>query len=230
MTIGFSPISRGMLLLLLVLLPNGLPAEELYSARLAGRLYPTEPDALRTQVEGFLEKVPSGPLAGEPVAFVAPHAGYVYSGETAAYVYARLRDLHPRKLILLGPSHHSLWENAVLTSSGAFSTSLGKVSVEKDLATRLLELAGEVLRPNPRPFALEHSLEIHLPFLQGALKDGFQVVPILLPNDRFKVYYALAEALHKLRAEAEFVVVASTDLSHFHPRSRAWRLDETGDR
>ncbi len=189
----------------------------------AGRFYPREPEILRDMLEDLFSTIPPEPDSGSrPKAIIAPHAGYVYSGPVAASLYARLvpfKNLF-RKVVLLGPAHRYPFRGLAAHSGTAFRTPLGDVSLDRGLLARVLDL------PQVRILDVahegEHSLEVHLPFLQWAL-DTFTLVPLVVGESTGE---DVAEVLKAVWGGDETLVVISSDLSHFLSYEEAMRLDE----
>lgn len=179
----------------------------------AGTFYPADPRELAAAVDGMLStaEAHAGP---PPVALVAPHAGYVYSGPIAASAYALLRGSELRRVAILGPAHYVPLRGCAVPAADAWASPLGQVPV--DAAAR--EAVG--VPADDGPFEPEHSLEVQLPFLQRVLVGGFSVLPIAVgacpPSD-------VADVIGLLPPDV-FVVV-STDLSHYHDDANAKRLD-----
>jgi len=174
-------------------------------------------------VEGLLQEVPeAAPEATAPKALIAPHAGYVYSGPVAASIYARLlpfRDRY-RRVVLLGPAHRYPFRGLAASSAVAFKTPMGQILLDAAAMAHALELP--LVRLLDQAHEGEHSLEVHLPFLQAVLGE-FQLVPLLvgdaLPEE-------VAAVLEELWGGEETLVVVSSDLSHFLPHGQAVALDE----
>lgn len=180
-------------------------------AAVAGMFYPADPAELRGLVEGFLAEA-GNPEAPAPKAIIAPHAGYVYSGPVAARAYARLKPKGITRVVLVGPSHRVPFLGLAATAAEAYETPLGRIP---------LESAPPDIPLNETAHALEHSLEVHLPFLQVGLNE-FTLVP-LVAGDASKE--EVAETLATLWGGPETLVVISTDLSHYHDYRTAQRLD-----
>jgi hypothetical protein len=164
--------------------------------------------------------VPTG--ATQPKALIVPHAGYRYSGPVAATAYARLAPFRDRinRVVLLGPAHRVHVRSMALSSADAFLTPLGAVRLDDELRARVRELPGVVV--DDRAHAPEHSLEVHLPFLQRVLGDGFALLPIVVGGARTE---RVADVLDAVWGGDETLFVISTDLSHYHPYATARRLD-----
>lgn len=191
----------------------------------AGSFYPAEPKALQTLIDGFLSKAATPSVEGELIALIVPHAGYVYSGATAAHSYQRLRGSKVRRVILIGPAHRVPVSGAAIYSRGSWRTPLGDVPIDEQLARQLFDGAAGV-NDNPGPFAGEHSLEVQLPFLQRVLGD-FAIVPILIGSPTAATIGSLsAKIAGLLRKEPGTALVCSTDLSHYHSAATAHGKDD----
>src|SRR5262245_37712676 len=198
--------------------PHG--AAKVRPAAVAGRFYPGDERTLRTTVDEELERARpwSGPV---PEALVVPHAGYVYSGPIAASGYATLaaaRDTIHR-VVLLGPAHYVGFEGIGVSSADAFATPLGDVRVDVELRERVLTLPG--VRVHDAAHGPEHSLEVHLPFLQRTLAD-FALLPLVVGRAPAGTVAAVIDAVWT--APDTFVIV-STDLSHYLDYDAAGRRD-----
>ena len=159
------------------------------------------------------------------IALIAPHAGYPYSGSIAAHAFAHLKGSAIDTVILIGPSHYASFNGASVYARGGMRTPLGVVPINEKIARSLIdEKAGITL--NAAAFDREHSLEVQLPFLQRTLKD-FTIVPILIGTPTQESFAALSEKLAAvLRKNERAIVVASTDLSHYHNRATASAMDK----
>jgi AmmeMemoRadiSam system protein B len=158
------------------------------------------------------------------VGLISPHAGLRYSGPVAAYGYSLLRGRSDLSVVLVGPSHRVAFEGLALWTRGAFETPLGRTPIDEDLAAALLQ-ADARLQHTPRPHRDEHSLEMQLPFLQHVV-PGLRIVPVLMGSQGREEVGILAAALARaLAGRREALLVASSDLSHYHPAAVANRLD-----
>ena len=188
-------------------------------AAVAGMFYPAEPAALERTVAELL----AGATAGndDAKAIVVPHAGYTYSGPTAAFAYRLLESRRDRirRVVLLGPAHSVFLQGMALPSVDVFATPLGDVPVDADGVKQALGLPGTQV--SDEAHAEEHSLEVHLPFLQTVL-DDFQLIPIVVGVCPARQVEALIEALW---GGDETLIVASSDLSHYHSYSDARAID-----
>lgn len=189
-------------------------------ACVAGLFYPADPLELRVAVRGYLGNGRSTP----PKALIVPHAGYVYSGPVAGTGYRRWEGARGNRVVLLGPAHR--YPLAGLAAHGAewFATPLGRVPVDTEAIARLLELP-QVQRLDAAHRG-EHSLEVHIPFLQMVFAD-FRLVPLVVGD---AAPAEVAEVLELVWNGPETFVVVSSDLSHYHDYDTARRLDrETAD-
>jgi len=196
----------------------------LRKAAVAGSWYPGDPARLRAEVEGHLQAADVAPPEGRLVALISPHAGLRYSGPVAAYGYGLLRGRRGLTAVLVGPSHHVRFEGISLWARGGFETPLGVAPVDEGLASRLLE-TDLWIRDDPSVHRSEHSLEMQLPFLQH-LVEGLHIVPALMGSQSREEVMRLGRALVVAAAgRPEVLLVASSDLSHYHPAARAHALD-----
>ncbi len=189
-------------------------------AAVAGMFYPGQPATLAEDVAALLAQAEPWPGLA-PKALIVPHAGYVYSGPIAASAYASLAPLRAtiRKVVLLGPTHRVAVRGLAAPESTAFDTPLGSIPIDATLERQVLELP-QVQR-SEAAHALEHSLEVQLPFLQSML-DEFSLLPLAvgMASD-----VEVAEVLDLVWGGAETLIVISSDLSHYHPYAEAQRLD-----
>jgi MEMO1 family protein len=186
----------------------------------AGMFYPGAAATLRATVDELLATAPAVAMA-QPKAIIAPHAGYIYSGPTAARIYATLAPCRQsiRRVILLGPTHRVAVHGLALPTVSAFATPLGNVPLDTAAMAQLDALPQ--VRRNDAAHALEHSLEVHLPFLQRAL-DDFTLLPLAVGHAEPE---AVAEVLDQLWGGDETLIVISSDLSHFLPYATAQQVD-----
>jgi len=191
----------------------------------AGSFYPADAGELRRMVQGFLAAARTQPAQGRLIALVSPHAGYVYSGQVAAHSYRHVTDRPVDTVILIGPSHYAAFRGASVYAEGAWRTPLGDVKINERLARSLLDERSEVTF-NREAYAQEHSLEVQLPFLQQTLKE-FTIVPILIGNPTQASFRRLVDRLTEtLRKNDRTIMIASTDLSHYHDYGTAKTKDQ----
>jgi len=192
-------------------------------AAVAGSWYPGDAPSLAAEVEGYLDAVPPVDLPGPLLALISPHAGLRYSGPVAAHAYALLRGMSGLTAVLVGPSHRAAFDGVSVFAHGAFETPLGTLPVD-EVAARALVDAGRGIRDFASPHRDEHSLEMQLPFLQHLI-PGLRVVPVLMGSQSRNEVDALARALANVLPGRDAVMVASSDLSHYHPAPVAQEMD-----
>jgi len=200
---------------------NPVDRSQVRPSLIAGSWYPGHPAELRATIKRHLANVEPMELGGELVGLIAPHAGYVYSGQVAAHAYKLLEGRDFDLVALVSPVHRLYLGPYMVTSYAYYETPLGLVPVATDLVERL----GKTLRLTRVRRDDEHSLEIQLPFLQHLLGD-FRLLPIMLGDQGWAACHQLASALVPLLVGEKALLVASTDLSHFHPYDRAVQLDQ----
>jgi len=193
----------------------------------AGSFYPAQKKELAATVDGCLKKAATGlqdfkyPIFG----LISPHAGYQYSARVAAYGYSLLKGRSYHTVILMGPSHRVYFYGVAIYPSGLWQTPLNLVPVDEE-AGRTITRACPFVRVYESAFEEEHSLEVQLPFLQETLKE-FKIVPLVfgqLDDDDFEF---LAETLLRMirNDPTGVLVVASSDMSHYHPDATARLMD-----
>ncbi len=192
------------------------------SPAVAGLFYPGEHGALTRTLAKLLDSAqPNEP--GTPKALIAPHAGYVYSGPIAASAYAQLtaaRDTIHR-VVLLGPAHRVAVRGIALPAAEQFVTPLGTLQIDADAVKRLRILPQVCV--SDAAHALEHSLEVHLPFLQTVLAD-FTLIPLAVGDARPD---EVAEVIEAVYGGPETLIVVSSDLSHYLPYAQAQSVDRS---
>lgn len=197
--------------------------ESVRRAAVAGMFYPDSPAGLAGEVEMLLGQADVPAVTGTPVALVVPHAGYVYSGPTAAVAYALLKGAQVSTVAVVSPSHREYFAGVSVYPGTAYETPLGRVPVAADLRDRLLA-ASRVVRSTHSGHGTEHALEVHLPFLQETLGE-FRLLPLVMGDQSRDTCFALGNALGTLLRGESSLLVASTDLSHFHTAAEAERRD-----
>lgn len=188
-------------------------------AAVAGTFYPGSAETLRHDIKAYLDAAKALPL--RPKALIAPHAGYIYSGATAATAYALLRPLKGAitRVVLLGPTHRVWVPGLALPGVDSFRTPLGDVPLDAKAIAGIADLPQ--IEVNPAAHAQEHSLEVHLPFLQSVLGD-FTLVPLAVGG---ATPDQVAEVLERLWGGPETLIVVSSDLSHFLAYAQAREKD-----
>ena len=199
---------------------------------IAGTWYEGDAKVLARMVDQYLDDAQLPELDGEVIAVIAPHAGHRYSGAVAGYAFSALRALRhaqdgPDLVAVIGPMHHPYTQPLITTAHDAYSTPLGNVPIDKDTVQELDEALKSELDVGLSPVSNdpEHSLEIELPFLQRALKSKWKLLPIMVRAQEPRVSEGLGKALAKVLANKKFVLVGSTDLSHFYNQKTALTYD-----
>lgn len=190
----------------------------------AGSWYAGSADRLRAEVEGFLADVPEQKVDGELVGLISPHAGLVYSGPVAAYAYSLLRGAKDLTVLMVGPSHRVGFEGCAVWATGAWRTPLGTIPIDEELCSRLVDSG--FARADEDPHLREHSLEMQLPFLQHVV-DDLRIVPVLMGWQTRATAFGLAEELARAvdSDPGSVLLLASSDLSHYHPAPVANEMD-----
>lgn len=189
----------------------------------AGSWYPGEAAALARDVETYLDAAGDVQIPGRLVALVSPHAGLMFSGPVAAYGYALLRGRNRLRAVLVGPSHRAAFDGIAVHGHGAWDTPFGEVPIDERTAAAILN-ADPALIDAPELHRDEHSLEIQLPFLRHLVAD-LEIVPIMMGSQTPDAVDRLSAALARALSGSDVLLVASSDLSHFHPAAAANRLD-----
>jgi AmmeMemoRadiSam system protein B/AmmeMemoRadiSam system protein A len=190
-------------------------------AAVAGSFYPGDAAILTRDLNTYFDAVPPAPTFAAPKALIVPHAGYIYSGATAAAAYARLKPLagHIRRVVLLGPCHRVAVRGMAVPSVDRFATPLGEIPLDRAAIDSLADLPQVVV--NDAAHAQEHSLEVQLPFLQSVL-GSFSLIPLAVGQSNAG---EVAQVLDRLWDGDDTLILISSDLSHFHPYAEAKQID-----
>jgi AmmeMemoRadiSam system protein B/AmmeMemoRadiSam system protein A len=196
------------------MIPAGFEDQEIKvrPAAKAGSWYDGNPSVLKQQIERFFLAAEAR-KPEEPVrALISPHAGYVYSGQTAAFGFKNVEPDRYKRVIVLAPSHYARFDGGSILDVTHYETPMGRMPLDRERCDELLKY--EYFTSVPAAHAQEHSLELQLPFLQYALKSDFKLVPIVIGNVRPSWYEPMADLLLPLWDE-ETLVVASSDFTHY---------------
>ena len=191
-------------------------------AAVAGSWYPGSRLVLATAVDRHIAHT-SRDVDGELVALIAPHAGLMYSGPVAAHAYRLLRNRRFDVAVLVGPSHFVAFDGVSIYPRGGFETPFGIASVDTACAQALMD-ATAIVREHRPAHVREHSLEMQLPFVQH-LAPGVPIVPLVMGHQTAETAASLGEALRRVLCGRRALLVASTDLSHYHDARTAEALD-----
>jgi len=204
---------------------EGLMSEEtIKESVIAGSWYSDQPDVLKDDVEGYLVRAKTADLGGELIGLIVPHAGYAYSGGVAAYAYRMLQDRPFARVLILAPSHRAHFRGSSMYPLGGYRTPLGVVSLDREIV-EAFRGRPSLIGYHPEAESGEHSLEIQLPFLQVLSRD-FLLTPIVMGDQSLDYCRRLAEAIAEICTDKGVLLIASSDLSHFHPYGEARRMDE----
>jgi len=203
-------------------------------AAVAGGFYPADPKTLSAMIDDMLAHAASSqPPINDPIlAVVAPHAGYQFSGPVAAYTYAALKGRKFSRVVVIAPSHFEAFDFTSVYDGDGYATPLGVVPVDKAFAKQLVQMNPTIKFSSqghtPTKEGAEHALEVELPWLQRVLGD-FELVPIVMGDRSYESSRALGVALANLiqgkDKDKDTLIVASSDLSHYHPYDEAVKID-----
>ncbi len=199
-------------------------ADDIKDADLAGSWYPSSKAELENLLGVYLKAANPEKISGDVFAIISPHAGYQFSGPVAAYGYKAVQNKNIKTVILIGFSHKRPFNGVAIYDRGTFRTPLGDIAVDSELANDIA-IQDKRIRFYPEAFMEENSIEMQIPFIQIALKDA-KIVPIAFGGQSFDDASYLAEALAKaLKTRSNYLIVASTDLSHYRPYEEANSID-----
>ena len=188
-----------------------------------GMFYPAEPEVLRDEISGYLEDAERKPIKGNIRGLIVPHAGYLYSGGTAAYGYALLEGSKYKTVVVISPSHREYFEGATVYPGTAYRTPLGQININQRLREELVKTS-TVVAINDAGHRDEHAIEVQLPFLQQVLPE-FSLLPLVIGKQSREICFELGDALGTILAGEDALLVASTDLSHYYAVAMANQLD-----
>ncbi len=190
----------------------------------ASAFYPSNPTAIREMIAEFFDKTPDLPLGSNLVGVVSPHAGYIYSGPVAAYIYKNLSRDSFRRVVILFPSHYTRFRGVLALDVDAYKTPLGMVPVDRKSVKLLMENDPAVFYKEGIYYR-EHSMEVMLPFLQVALGDNIEIIPLMMGDQTPRMARRLAEDLYDVLGDRRVLYIASSDMSHKHPYDQANAID-----
>ena len=205
-------------------------ADEIKKANVAGQFYPADKAELSLKVENLLKAANPEDFKGGIFVLISPHAGYDFSGPTAALGYKLIKDRPYKTVIILGPSHQYYFKGVSVYPAGKFQTPLGDLEVDSDFTQKIISPAVSLSTSSldfiPQAFEKEHSIEVQLPFLQKTL-DDFKIVPILIGDADFQDLSYLADKLNKAIADrSDVLLIASTDLCHSYDYQETEKTDK----
>ena len=201
----------------------GARTQEVRRPAFAGAFYDEDKAALAARIDAYLNAVKDLPaISAEVRALICPHAGYIYSGQTAAYAYKLVQGRPYETVIVIGTSHQFPLDGCSIYLKGGFETPLGVVSVDEELAARIARASG--FSYVAEAHAKEHSVEVQVPFIQRAL-PGAKIVPIVVGYPTRRNVHSLADGIAEAVGNKKVLIVASTDLSHFLSKADANSVD-----
>lgn len=189
----------------------------------SGSFYPADPDSLRSQVKSFLNNAETLGLHNIK-AIVSPHAGYIYSGQIAACSFKQVEGVNYESILIIAPSHAEYFDYISIYHGDGYKTPIGPVKIDRD---RVNALAGSspLIRKSAYGHRGEHSLEVQLPFLQVVFGKDISIVPLVIGNQSRRNIEELGRIAGELFSNDNILIIASTDLSHYHPYEAASGLD-----
>ena len=200
----------------------------------AGAFYEGTPEALKRQIENcFASRLGPGKLPEvakngprRVLGLVCPHAGYVFSGPVAAHAYYELAvDGKPDTIVIFGPNHTGYGSGLAIMNEGVWRTPLGDVEVDGETANQIVR-ASHIIDVDDSAHSHEHSIEVQLPFLQYLFGSDFKIVPVCFLMQDFSSAKEVGEAVAKVLAGKNAVVIASSDMTHYEPQERAEAKDK----
>ena len=190
----------------------------------ADQFYPAKKDELISMLDGFLDKADLNQVPGEFLVLISPHAGYGYSGPTAAYGYRLIKGRPYKTVVILGTSHHKPFSGAAIYGQGSFETSLGILKIDEEFSKNLTGKDPELFI-DESAFSGEHSVEVQLPFLQRVLGD-FKIVPIVVGDCSLDTCKRIATVIKAtIGARKDVLLVASSDMYHGYSIKQADQVD-----
>jgi len=203
-------------------------------AQAAGRFYPADNTELKEQIKNcFLNKMGPGKLPSQAIkasktqllGLIVPHAGYIYSGPVAAWAYLEASKMArpPQNVILIGPNHTGYGQQIGVYPQGSWSTPFGELKVNEELSENI---AGLGFSLDKQSHLYEHSIEVQLPFLQFIFGSTFRIVCISMLDQSLDAALKLAENLAEILKNESFLIVATTDLTHYETEESARLKDK----
>ncbi|MCK9431048.1 MAG: AmmeMemoRadiSam system protein B [Candidatus Omnitrophica bacterium] len=190
----------------------------------SGQFYPAGKEKLTEMLDNLLEKAVVSSLPGEILVLISPHAGYGYSGQTAAYGYKLIKGKPYKTVVVLGTSHHKPFNGAVVYPKGAFETGLGLLNIDEEFAAKLINKEPDIF-VDESVFNGEHSVEVQLPFLQRVLSD-FKIVPLVIGDCSLENCKKIASLIKEaIGGRKDVLIVVSSDLYHGYDFKEADQVD-----
>jgi len=207
---------------------TGEPMNNIRKPAVAGMFYPGDRKTLETEVKDYINKAKPEEIAGRITGIVAPHAGYVFSGPVAGYAYKLITGKKYETVVVISPSHQDFFRGCSVFDGDGYETPIGIIKVDKETAKSIANKVENIYLSSKGHHIRgvgEHSLEVQLPFLQVALGD-FQIVPIVIGDQTEENCRALGNVLGEVLKDKNALIVASSDLSHYHSYEKAQKIDQ----
>ena len=188
--------------------------------------YSKDPIELRSSIENYLKDAVTKYDGSKIYGIIVPHAGHMYSGHVAAYAFNSIKDLRPKLVVIISPSHFIGGADLIISSHQAYNTPLGDIDIEAELLQDITQSLNDDYGITTKKVSNdpEHSIEVELPFLQVIL-DNFGLVPIMIRTQNLYVSKSLGEVLYKKLPKRDCIIIASSDLSHYFEQRIANSLD-----
>ena len=213
------------ILLLLGISSEAAAEDNIRQPAVAGSFYPDSEPSLRAMIKRYLDNTPDEKPAGDVIAAVAPHAGYVYSGAVAARTFKQLAGIDFDTIVIIGHEYSYKDYVAFISPADYFKTPLGLVSVDKEMVEKMLKFNKGIISNEPI-HSRDHSIEVQLSFLQ-VLGKKCKIVPIIFGNSTVKNCQILADAIIAAAGDKKVFVLSSTDMSHYPSYEDANRVDKS---
>jgi len=211
--------------LFLLLALRCFAADDVKKADLAGSWYPGSESQLSAMLEGYMAQAVLSNIPEKIIAVISPHAGYLYSGPVAAYSFKAVSSMDVDTVVIIGFSHRKYFDAIAVYDRGSFQTPLGVLPVDKDLAKALV-MSDKRFYVNPEAFSGENSIEMMLPFIRHVFKGkDIKIVPVVIGVQSYENAEILGTKLAGLLKDKKSLIVASTDMSHYHPYGEANTID-----
>ncbi|MCS7109209.1 MAG: MEMO1 family protein [Candidatus Micrarchaeota archaeon] len=202
-------------------------------AAVAGTFYPSSRNEVEKIFNRFFtsKEISSISPLESAIGIISPHAGYIYSGKTASYGYARLRKIGKgATFVILGPNHYGVGPEVSIYPKGEWETPLGNAVIDEEFVDELCKICNGGMFLNASAHLYEHSIEVQIPFLQYLFKNDFKFVPVCMLNQSLNISNELSKLLYDLYSRFEkkgkrIFFIASSDFSHYVPKERAEKLD-----
>ncbi len=200
--------------------------QNIRKAVVADMFYPGDKEILENDIQNYISKAPQIDIKMEKLfGIISPHAGYQYSGPVAATGFKLLKQHYSKNVIIIAPSHREYLCGISIFPGIAYSTPLGDVPINHKICNIIAEESKSVFQ-GLAGHREEHSLEVQLPFLQTIFQEGFDLIPMIIGESSIEEIIDLAKVLKKIREKEDFILIASSDLSHYHPYKIATTKDK----